>query len=708
MIVRDQYPLHYRRPRAVPGHRGVLRCAWLVIVLLMTFPTMPGHAAGQEPLVLTGPADINALGKHLEYITDPAWQLKIADFIAPSVVHTQPLPGTVPDFGYTPARIWLRLVVTNGTDDIPSWRFFAHVNFTQQIAIHKIAASGAVTTLLDLTEDSPFADRPIDSPQIVAPFALAPGETATIVVSFYSQGASRISMSVETPDSFGRLEQVSHAKNYAFYGMMLVMIALASVALVVLRERVFAAYAAYVASVLLYIAHADGTAFQYLWSDFPRFNSMASIPGGSAVMIFSALFAITFLRTARHNRITHRVLLALIASVMVIDVVLVATDPQLLKRLLVLMISVSVLTCLSAGLVAARTRFREVRFYVLAWFAGLIPAGLFTARFAFGLEPTFITPYDAVRLALIFDALMMGFAIFDRYNHVRQQAMAETIAQTQRNLALSQRLALLEESYQRVTENARQREESVKDTVHDLRQPMHALRLSLRQMFEPGADKKTDIGHVETALGYMERLVADRLAETPGDERPGLEPPVARQVDGSDDKAPIDERAAEPGLHHLLRGIADMFAAQATAKGLELRLVLAAPDAAVAAYPMMRVLANLVSNAIKYTPSGRIVIALRREGEGHRIEVHDTGPGLSGAEFEQALLRNQRLDRDSSAADGSGLGLAVVKELAESHDWRIAACEHRRTGASIRIRISRPGSGQGGLATAKAGAFDTA
>lgn len=657
------------------------------------------HAAGQEPLVLTGPADIDALGKHLEYITDPAWQLKMADFIAPSAVRTRPLPGPVPDFGYTPARIWLRLAVTNGTDDIPAWRFFVHANFTQQIAIYKISADGAMSTLLDLTEDSPFSARPIDSPQMVAPFALAPGETATLIVSYYSQGSSRLSMSVETPESFARLEQVSHAKNYAFYGMMLVMIALATVAMFVLREWVFAAYAAYLASVFLYVAHADGTAFQHLWSDFPRFNSMASIPTGSAIMVFASLFAITFLQTGRHHPLMHRILSGVIASVLAIDIVLTATDPQLLKRLLVLMISLSVLACLTAGIVAARSRFREVRFYVFAWFAGLIPACLFTARFAFGLEPTFITPYDAIRLALIFDALMMGLAIFDRYNHLRQQAMAETIAQTQRNLALSQRLALLEESYQRVTENARQREESVKDTVHDLRQPMHALRLSLRQILDPVAGKTADVGHVETALGYMERLVAERLAETPGGERP---------ADESAGEAHDDERAAEPGLHDLLRGIADMFAAEAAAKGLELRLVLAAPDAGVAAYPMMRILANLVSNAIKYTPSGRIVIALRREGEGRRIEIHDTGPGLSGAEFEQALLRNQRLERDRGAADGSGLGLAVVKELAESNRWRIAACEHRRTGASIRVGISGASPGEGGMAAETADASGAA
>lgn len=664
----------------------MLRCAWLILMLVMTLPQ--AHAAGLErnPLVLTGPADIEHLGRYFEYTTDPDWQMTIADFAGPSVVATQPLPGPVPDFGYTSARIWLTLPVVNGTAGQTVWRFFVHANFTQQISIYKIAPGG-VTTLLNLTEDSPFSARPIANPQMVAPFDLAPGEAATLVVAYYSQGASWLSMSVETPDSFGEQARLAQAKSYAFYGMMLVMVALAMVALAVLRQPVFAAYAAYLSSVLTYIAHADGTAFQYVWPEFPRFNSMASVVAGSGVMVFACLFAITFLQTARFHPVMHRVLQAVVVSVVVVDVVLWVVDPQLLKRLLVLMILISVLATLTAALVAARTRFREVRFYLFALGAGVIPAVLFTGRFAFGLEIAFITPYDAIRLALVVDALMMGLAIFDRYNHLRRSAMEETLAHAQRNLALSQRLALLEESYRQVTVNAREREESVKDTVHDLRQPMHALRLSLGQMFSAGDGKATDAGQVEAALAYMERLVAERLADDPQAGRPGSGSSGAGGAEPGPGPAAAETREDEPGLHDVLRGIADMFAAEAAAKQLELRLVLAAPDAGVAAYPMMRVVANLVSNAIKYTRQGRIVIALRRDGAGHRVEVHDTGPGLSGAAFEQALLRNQRLDRDLAVADGTGLGLSVVKEIADANDWRITSCAGRRTGASIRIGI---------------------
>lgn len=656
--------------------------------LIMSLPQAIAFSAEQRPLVLSGPADMAALSPHLEYTIDKTWQLSVGDFTGPQSIGMQPLPSPVPDFGYTSAKIWLRLPVINGTTGQDEWRFYVHANFTQQIAIYKISANGTVTTLLDLNTDSPFAARPINYPQMVAPFSLQPGEAATLVLGYYSQGSSRQSMSLETPESFAHIAAISQAKNYAFYGMMLVMFALVTAALIVLRQPVFAAFSGYILSMLTYVSHSDGVAFQHVWSNFPQFNSIAAILAGSSVLVFGGLFAMAILQTSRFHPVMHRVLIAAVASILLVDAVFLPTNPQLLNRLLTIMLSVCTLTYLIAGLVAARTRFREVRFFVFAWIAVFIPASLFTARHAFGFEPEFITLYDTIRIALVIEALLMGLAIFDRYNQMRQSAMEENLAEVKRSLALSQRLTALEGNYAQVTDNSRRREESVKDTVHDLRQPMHALRLSLRQLLDPHDGKAKDAGQIESALAYMERLVAERLAENPDANMPGM---VDATGNGASEPAgnPLEasKPAAEPGIHEVLRGIADMFAAEADSKGLQLRLVLAAPDGEVAAYPLMRVTANLVSNAIKYTRQGRILIALRRQGSGHRIEVHDTGPGLDGQAFEQALVRNQRLERDRGAAEGSGLGLSVVKEIVEANKWQISTCQGRRTGASIRVAV---------------------
>lgn len=677
MIVGYQNPFPHGKPalpRALDGEQNWL-C--LISILFMTLLAMPAIAS-DRPLILSGPVNIEMTGQHFEYVLDTGWNYAVQDFVGPSAIAMQPMPGTVPDFGYTAARIWLRLDLVNHTADIDQWRFFVHANFTQQIAIYRVAPDGTIATLLDLTTDSPFSARPVDYPQMVAPFELRPGSAATIIVAYYSQGSSRISISIETGESFVVQTRAQEAKSYAFYGMMLVLAAMASVALLVLRQPVLAAYVGYVLSVLIYVAHADGVAFQYLWPNQPQFNSMASVIAGSSVMVFGGLFATMILQTKRFHPVMHRVILALIGSVLVLDAAFWIPAPQLLKQFLVVMISVSTLTYMTTSILAARKRFRVVRFYLFAWLASLIPASLFTARHAFGFEPTFITLYDTVRLALIFDALMMGLAVFDGYNQQRREALEGMLAHAQRNLALGERLAVLEDLYENVKSTARQREESVKDTVHDLRQPMQALRLSLRHMFNPYAERSPDIEQVEMALSYMEKLVADRLTTNPQ-----AVPASGALLDGRG--AQSDQ--GEPGLHAVLRGVTNMFTAEAEAKGLKLRLLLATADADIAAYPLMRAVANLVSNAIKYTTQGRILVALRPEGQGHRIEIHDTGPGLSGAAFERALLRNERLERDRSSAEGDGLGLAVVKEIAEANGWRLDSCAGRQTGASIRLYL---------------------
>jgi hypothetical protein len=127
---------------------------------------------------------------------------------------------------------------------------------------------------------------------------------------------------------------------------------------------------------LLYVAHSDGAAFQYVWSTYPQFNSMASVVAGSGVMVFGGHCSPSHSsRPHRFHPILHRMLIALIGLILGLDTVLWIVDPQLLKRILVYMILVSVLTFVIASLVAARTRFREVRFYVSGLAGGAHPGG---------------------------------------------------------------------------------------------------------------------------------------------------------------------------------------------------------------------------------------------------------------------------------------------------------------------------------------------
>ena len=104
-------------------------------------------------------------------------------------------------------------------------------------------------------------------------------------------------------------------------------------------------------------------------------------------------------------------------------------------------------------------------------------------------------------------------------------------------------------------------------------------------------------------------------------------------------------------------------------KGLELRV---RPTRAVVvsnAVLLDCIVRNLVRNAIKYTDSGHVLLSCRRRGTDMRIDIYDTGIGISADQLPRVFEAFQRLD--SNRSDGLGLGLFVVRRAVELLGHRI-------------------------------------
>ncbi|MGE5504580.1 MAG: sensor histidine kinase [Actinomycetota bacterium] len=104
---------------------------------------------------------------------------------------------------------------------------------------------------------------------------------------------------------------------------------------------------------------------------------------------------------------------------------------------------------------------------------------------------------------------------------------------------------------------------------------------------------------------------------------------------------------------------------------------------------LRRILRNLVCNAIRYTPAGGVLVALRHRGGVPAIEVWDTGIGIApdqlGMIWEE-FYRSDEARRDSS--DGLGLGLAIVQRLSAALGCRVEV--RSRPGRGSLFRISLP------------------
>jgi signal transduction histidine kinase len=195
----------------------------------------------------------------------------------------------------------------------------------------------------------------------------------------------------------------------------------------------------------------------------------------------------------------------------------------------------------------------------------------------------------------------------------------------------------------------RSQEDFVADASHQLRTPLTALRLRLENLERDVAPEGT--ATLDAALAETERLagLVDGLLAL---ARAGAADAPAVAVDA---RAALEERA-------------DAWSAFAAERGVG--LALAGDGGRVRAAPgrLDQVLDNLIENALMVSPEGS-TIRLRAERREGVVELHvvDEGPGLSRQDRERAF---DRFWRGRGDADGSGLGLAVVRRLVEADDGR--------------------------------------
>jgi len=192
------------------------------------------------------------------------------------------------------------------------------------------------------------------------------------------------------------------------------------------------------------------------------------------------------------------------------------------------------------------------------------------------------------------------------------------------------------------------------DAAHALRTPLAAVTLQaqLARRAGEGPQRNAALQRLEAGVRRASHLVAQLLALA------RLDPDAAR------------EPAASLDLAALVRDATDELAALASEAQITLRnsLPASAPARGYEAALRMAV-TNLLDNALRYTPAGGTVeISLRDDGDGWRLAVSDSGPGLPAEQRERVFDRFYRAP--DSKAPGSGLGLAIVREVARLHGGR--------------------------------------
>ena len=211
---------------------------------------------------------------------------------------------------------------------------------------------------------------------------------------------------------------------------------------------------------------------------------------------------------------------------------------------------------------------------------------------------------------------------------------------------------------------------------HDLRQPLQTLRLLLAALgpHHPSGEAHNLVAGIGQSLDTMASILSSLLD-------------VNRLESGN-----LRPSVSEFSLSEIFDSLARDFAAPVLEKEIRLRIVRSGLIVCSDKRMLAEMIRNLLSNAARYTDRGRILLGCRRAGDNVRIEVMDTGVGITEDELPHIFHEYYQGTRGPERG-GFGLGLAIVKRLGEAMDHRVEvnSIPGKGTRFSIEVPRGRPG-----------------
>jgi signal transduction histidine kinase len=214
----------------------------------------------------------------------------------------------------------------------------------------------------------------------------------------------------------------------------------------------------------------------------------------------------------------------------------------------------------------------------------------------------------------------------------------------------------------------------VADVAHELRTPIAILQAGHEALLDGVAEPTpAELGSLRDEVLRLARMVGDL------------------QTLAAADAAALNLARSRADLAELTATAADSLARRFEAAGITVDRDLAASPVLADPHWLHQVITNLLTNALKFTPSGgRVTISTERVGSHAVLRVTDTGAGIAADDLPRIFDRFFR-GQQAAQISGSGIGLAVAAELVQAHGGRLtAASETKGLGHGTQMTLSLP------------------
>lgn len=553
------------------------------------------------------------------------------------------------NFGYSQARYWLKVPVSNSASDNAQWILEFGYPMIQTIQFHQFTESKEVASHVT-GRLMPFESRPVSYRTFLFDFSVPKGTRSDLYIMIESVGTVFAPMAISTREAFFAQSTKKTAAIGIYCGIILAMVLYNFFLFTTIRDRNYLLYIGYALTFGLLMNSLNGMTYQYLWPDLVEWNKISVPVLVGICYAFLALFTRSFLDTKRIAPRLDRGLDVILAGAAFLVLGGIFHYGLFVNRFTSLFISAAPLIVLPISLYCMYLGSRAAVYYVIAFGCFFLGSSTHAARDLGWLPQNFATengPYWGSAAEMI----LLSLGLASRIKRLKEK-LEEQIAVS----ALASQVA------------------------HDIRSPLAALDSVIQDVSQLPEEKRiiirSAVSHIHDIandlIGMNRKLTtAAKGAEGPTQTSSALEPTTRELL--SSHLAPI---ITEKRLQFRSKiGIAIESQFDAASYGL---------FADIQPTEFKRVLSNIIGNGVEALPGkGAVIVSLTREGDQVQFKVEDNGKGIPPDIRERLGQRGETYGKPG----GSGLGLSHAKACVEAWGGSIEIASEVGKGTVVAVRL---------------------
>lgn len=350
-----------------------------------------------------------------------------------------------PNFGYTNSSYWFRTSLKSSDKGLDTLLAIQY-SLLDHIEVY-VLENGRIEESYLSGDIYPFAQRPIKHRDFLFPISFQANQTLDLYIKIKTKGSFQVPIGIWEREQFLLQDQHGQFLKAIYYGMLLVLIVCNLFLFVSIRERSYLYYSGLVISFLVLMAGVHGFLYQYLYPSYPQLHKFSILLAVPSAMLFIGLFAGRFLSLARIAPRLNTVVCFFNAAFLISIIATFFIPYDISTRTSVFLAIPSSLIIMFCGVYAWTKGQSSARYFTYAW-VFLITGVVVNALCKFGILPSNFFTDNSLNWGSAIEALLLSFALADRFNTERQDKIKAQKAQLKEE---RQRITAEEKLYSQAT-----------------------------------------------------------------------------------------------------------------------------------------------------------------------------------------------------------------------------------------------------------------